>query len=91
MIKIVVFFLIGEIFNLIRHLCLNMEGYALYSIIFSFLQGVFIVLSEYFFFLRFFGKFESKKRIVLIVLIVKKIIFFVLYCDGVFDKIGYIW
>lgn len=91
MIKIVVFFLIGEIFNLIRHLFLNMEGYALYSIIFSFLQGVFIVLSEYFFFLRFFGKFESKKRIVLIVLIVKKIIFFVLYCDGVFDKIGYTW
>lgn len=91
MIKIVVFFLIGEIFSLIRHLFLNMEGYALYSIIFSFLQGFFTVFAEYFFFLRFFGKFESKKKIVLIILIVKKIIFFISYCDGVFDKIGYVW
>ncbi len=91
MIKIVALFLIGELLNLIRHIFLNMEGYELYSIIFSFLQGVFIVPAEYLFFLKFFSKFESKKKIVLIVLIVKKIIFFTLYCDGVFDKIGYAW
>lgn len=82
--KIILLFFVGELFNLIRYFLLYTNDLFVYSIIFSFFQGVFITSAEYLLLLKIFKKLKNRK-ILLLVLVLKSCVFFILYCYEILE------
>lgn len=79
MYKIVLLFLIGEVFNFVRYFFSRYADLAVYSIPFSLLQGTFLTAAEFLLITKF-AKNLKRKKLLLLLLCLKSFVFFSFYC-----------